>query len=218
VLSHARVAADAQARRRLVPIGLNAFLIGAGAGLVIPFMNLYFARRFACTSSQIGVYFSLAAVFTAIASLLGPALARHFGMLRTAVAAQLLSLPFLVTLGAEQQLAVAVAAFWMRASLMQASTPLVQAFVMEALPVSLRARSTSLITLVWNVGWATSATLSGLIIQRFGYDVPFYITAGLYALAASVFYVSFRGMPVGPPAPPMPESLEGRHGEGPLTE
>ncbi|TMQ74313.1 MAG: MFS transporter [Candidatus Eisenbacteria bacterium] len=218
VLSHARVAADAHAHRRLVPIGLNAFLIGAGAGLVIPFMNLYFARRFACTSAQIGLYFSLAAVFTAIASLLGPALARHFGMLRTAVAAQLLSLPFLVTLGAEQQLAVAVAAFWMRASLMQASTPLVQAFVMEALPVSLRARSTSLITLVWNVGWATSATLSGLIIQRLGYDVPFYITAGLYALAASVFYASFRGMPVGPPAPALPESLEGRHGEGPLTE
>ncbi|MEK7824571.1 MAG: MFS transporter [Candidatus Eisenbacteria bacterium] len=218
VLSHARVAADAAARRRLVPIGLNAFLIGAGAGLVIPFMNLYFARRFGCSSSQIGVFFSLAAVSTALASLLGPALARRFGMLRTAVAAQLLSLPFLVTLGAEQRLGIAVAAFWMRATLMQASTPLVQAFVMEALPTSLRARSTSLITLVWNCGWAVSATLSGVIIQRFGYDVPFYITAVLYALAATIFYLSFRGAPEGAPAPRLPEEVEGRHGEGPLTE
>jgi MFS family permease len=217
-LSHSRVAADAAARRRLVPIGLNAFLIGAGAGLVIPFMNLYFARRFACSSAQIGVFFSMAAVFTAAASLLGPALARRFGMLRTAVAAQLLSLPFLVTLGAEHQLGVAVAAFWMRATLMQASTPLVQAFVMEALPTSLRARSTSLITLVWNCGWAVSATLSGVIIQRFGFDVPFYITAVLYALAATTFYLAFRGAPEGAPRPRMPEEAEGRHGEGPLTE
>jgi MFS family permease len=218
VLSHARIAADAAARRKLVPIGLNAFLIGAGAGLVIPFMNLYFARRFGCSSSQIGVFFSLAAVFTALASLLGPALARRYGMLRTAVTAQVLSLPFLVTLGAEQQLGIAVGAFWMRATLMQASTPLVQAFVMEALPPSLRARSTSLITLVWNCGWAASATLSGVIIQRFGYDVPFYITAALYALAASTFYLSFRGAPEAAPAPRVPEEVEGRHGEGPLTE
>jgi MFS family permease len=184
-------------RGKLVPIGLNAFLIGAGAGLVIPFMNLYFANRFGCSSSQIGVFFSLAAVFTATASLLGPALARRFGMLRTAVAAQVLSLPFLVTLGAEDRLPVAVVAFWMRATLMQAATPLVQAFVMEALPQSLRARSTSLITLVWNCGWAFSATVSGIIIQRFGYHVPFYITAVLYATAATIFYRAFRRAPEG---------------------
>ena len=205
-------------RRRLVPIGLNAFLIGAGAGLVIPFTNLYFARRFDCTAAQIGVFFSFAAVFTAIASLLGPALARRFGKLRTAIGAQVLSLPFLVTLGAENRLAVAVGAFWIRASLMQAATPLVQSFVMEALPPSLRARSASLVTLVWNCGWAVSATLSGILIQRVGYHVPFYITATLYATAATIFYRAFRGAPEGAPPVCEPESLEGRHGEGPLTE
>jgi hypothetical protein len=37
-----------------------------------------------------------------------------------------LSLPFLITLGAEKHLATAVGAFWMRATLMQAATPLLQ--------------------------------------------------------------------------------------------
>ena len=36
-------------RRKLYPIALNALLIGIGAGLVIPFMNLYFATRFHCS-------------------------------------------------------------------------------------------------------------------------------------------------------------------------
>src|SRR5262249_2704599 len=70
---------------RLLPIALNAALIGLGAGLVIPFMNLYFKNRFGCSSAQIGVWFGVAQVCTAMASLSGPAVARRFGKLRTAV-------------------------------------------------------------------------------------------------------------------------------------
>ena len=194
VIRHAREGVG-HATRTLAPIAVNAFLIGAGAGLVIPFMNLYFAMRFQCSSAQIGVFFSIAAVITALAASIGPALARRFGKLRTATAMQLLSLPFLVTLGAERHLAVAVGAFWMRATLMQASTPLLNAFIMEALPPALRARCSSLNNTVWNAGWAASATLSGLIIQRFGYAVPFYITAMLYVSATLYFYSTFRGRP-----------------------
>jgi MFS family permease len=204
--------------RRLFPIALNAALIGAGAGLVIPFMNLYFKNRFHCASGQIGLFFAFAQVFTALASLLGPAVARRYGKLRTAVASELLSLPFLVTLGAESRLPVAVVAFWLRATLMQASTPLLQAFIMEALPPSLRARATSIINLVWNVGWAASASLAGLVIQRFGFAVPFYLTAMLYALAAVSFYVAFRGTPEHGVEPRVTEEAKGKRGEGPFTE
>ncbi|HYM80535.1 MAG TPA: MFS transporter [Candidatus Limnocylindria bacterium] len=203
---------------QLLPIGVNAFLIGAGAGLVIPFMNLYFAQRFDCSSGQIGVFFSVAQISTAIAALAGPAIARRFGKLRTATAAELLSLPFLVSLGAENHLGVAVAAFWLRATLMQASIPLASAFVMEVLPASLRARATSLMNLVWNIGWAASATLSGAVIQRFGYAVPFYATAVLYAIAATYFYLSFRRYPETGGDVKWPDEAKGVRGPGPVSE
>jgi MFS family permease len=206
------------AARQLAPIALNALLIGAGAGLVIPFMNLYFAARFRCSSQQIGFFFSLAQVFTAAASLLGPLFARRYGKLRTATASELLSLPFLVTLGAEQRLPIAVVAFWLRATLMQASSPLLQAFVMEALPPALRARSTSLNNMLWNAGWAVSATLAGTIIQHFGYAVPFYITAVLYGSAAVFFYASFRRNVEGVAPIKISEEAKGQRGEGPFTE
>src|SRR5262249_5365717 len=179
-------------RRMHLPIVVNAFLIGVGAGLVIPFMNLYFAGRFHCSTGQIGVFFSIAQVFTALAALLAPVAARRFGKLRAATGSELLSLPFLVTLGAENSLAIAVRAVWLRAPPMQSSTPPRPPVVVEALPPSLRARSTSLANLVWNGGWAVSATLAGVVIQRFGYAVPFYITAVLYFCAAATFYLSFR--------------------------
>ena len=204
--------------RQLGPIALNFFLIGVGAGLVIPFMNLYFATRFHCTSAQIGTFFSIAQIFTAAAALLGPALARRFGLLRTATASQLLSLPFLVTLGAERRLSIAVGAFWMRATLMQASTPLIQTFVMEKLPAALRARSTSLGNLLWNIGWASSATLAGVVIQKFGYDVPFYITAALYCIAAVTFYVAFRHHAASGAMPRVSEETKGLRGGGPTPD
>jgi MFS family permease len=181
--------------RPLLPIAFNFLLVGCGAGLVVPFMNLYFKNRFICSSAQIGLFFSIAALLTAFASLLGPAIARRFGTLRTAVSFELLSLPFLVTMGAKTGLTTAVAAFWMRATFMQAGTPLLHSFVMEALPPGLRARSSSINNLLFNVGWALSVGFAGVLIMRWGYAIPFYITTVLYATAAIQFYFSFRHLP-----------------------
>src|SRR5262245_297760 len=167
-LARERARLDPREQWRLLPIAVNSMLLGAGAGLVIPFMNLYFKNRFDCSSAQIGMFFSIAQIMTAVAMLTGPIVARRFGKLRTATSLQLLSLPFLVTLGAERRLETAVGAFWVRATLMQASTPLISAFVMETLPPALRARSASFTNLVWNIGWAISATLAGVLIVRFG--------------------------------------------------
>lgn len=217
-LARERAGLDPREQWRLLPIAVNAFLIGAGAGLVIPFMNLYFSNRFACSSAQIGVFFSVAQLMTATAMMIGPAVARRFGKLRTATASQILSLPFLVTLGAERRLETAVGAFWMRAMLMQASTPLIGAFVMETLPPALRARSASFTNLVWNLGWAVSATLSGVLILRFGYAVPFYVTAALYLGASLWLYRSFRHVVEGGHEPALSEEAKGLRGEGPLTE
>jgi predicted MFS family arabinose efflux permease len=178
-------------------------------------MNLYFKNRFQCSSAQIGLWFSIAQVCTAFAALSAPAVAKRFGKLRSAVGSELLSLPFLVTLGGERHLGVAVVAFWLRASFMQASTPLVQAFTMEVLPRELRARATSLTNMAWNIGWAASATLAGTVIEHFGTTTPFYITAALYLTAATTFFLAFRGTPeTGEPAARLSEEAKGLRGEG----
>jgi MFS family permease len=169
--------------------------IGLGAGLVIPFFNLYFAKRFGSSSAQIGFYFSVSQVFTALAVLAGPLLARRLGRVKTVVLMELLSLPFLVTLGAvENSLALAVLAFWMRASLMQMSSPIANAFTMEALPQRVRATANSLTSMSWNLAWALSTAFSGWMMQRYGYAVPYYLTAFCYAVSSVSYYLFFARM------------------------
>jgi len=72
--------------------------------------------------------------------------------------------------------------------------------------------------MVWNTGWAVSATLAGSIIQHFGYATPFYITAVLYATASVYFYLAFRGLPETGTPPRLSEEAKGLRGEGALTE
>jgi len=179
----------------LAKFGLIYLLIGTGAGLVIPFFNLYFSRRFNCTSGQIGVFYSGSQVLTALVALTGPWLAKRFGALRSVTWLQLASLPFLVTLGFERTLGVAVACFWARACLMQTASPLVNHFTMESVPADLRARTTGLTNMLWQLGWAASASLSGVLMMKYGYDYPYYLTAVLYGAAAILFYRMFRTRP-----------------------
>ncbi|MDQ7798093.1 MAG: MFS transporter [Candidatus Edwardsbacteria bacterium] len=168
------------------------FWIGLGAGLVIPFFNLYFAKRFGASSVQIGLYFSVSQIFTLAAVLVGPALAKRFGKVRTVVVMELLSLPFLISLGAEKILYLAVLSFWMRASLMQMSSPISSAFMMEIVPDDARATVNSIATMAWNLSWTFSTAFSGWAMQRYGYAMPYYLTAGCYAVSAVSFYLLYN--------------------------
>lgn len=168
------------------------FWIGLGAGLVIPFFNLYFSKRFGASSGQIGFYFAVSQVFTLAAVLAGPALARRYGKVRTVVAMELLSLPFLISLGAEKVLYIAVLSFWMRASLMQMSSPISSAFMMETVPEQARATVNSIATMAWNLSWTFSTAFSGWTMQHYGYAIPYYLTAGCYAISAVSFYLLYH--------------------------
>ncbi len=78
----------------------------------------------------------------------------------------------------------------------------------------MRARATTLINLVWNIGWGVSAVLAGTIIERFGYATPFYLTAVLYAIAAALFWSAFHRMPDSRGDVRLSEEAKGLRGDG----
>jgi MFS family permease len=191
---HARSWRDyvfARDRGLVFRLTLPSFVIGLGAGLTIPFLNLYFRDRFDCSAADIGLYFSVSQVLMMGGFLAGPILARRFGHAATVVGTELLSMPFFLVLAVTDHLGLAVAAFWMRGALMNMNNPVVAAFAMEAVPDDQRTVTNSVRSFAWNSAWMVSSVVGGWLIEHHGYAPGMYATMGLYLVAAALFWSFF---------------------------
>ena len=159
-------------------------LIGLGAGLVIPFLNIYFSNRFTLDSASIGKIFSVGQLFTVVGFLLGPLLAKKFGLIRTVASSQILSIPFFFILAFTGFLPAAIFAFWFRGSLMNMAWPLYNNFAMEKVDPEHHAGTNSLLSLSWNIAWMFSSFLGGKIIEHHGFIPVMMITIVLYAFVS----------------------------------
>ena len=171
-----------------IKLGAPQFLTGLGAGLVIPFLNIYFANRFQLDSASIGRIFSIGQVFTVIGFLAGPVLAKRFGLLKTVAFSQIASIPFFLVLAFSYYLPGAVIAFWFRGSLMNMSWPLFNNFAMEKVAPEYQAGTNSLMSLFWNISWMLSSFAGGRLIEHYGFTPVMLITIALYI---SVFFALF---------------------------
>jgi MFS family permease len=176
----------------LTRIAFPKFLTGLGAGLIIPFLNLYFRNRFHLASNAIGGIFAVAQTLTVLGFLTGPSMARRFGMIRAAVATELLSTPFFLVMAFTDQLWMAVGAFWFRGALMNMNQPISDNFAMEMAGRDQHAVTNSVTAMVWNAAWMISAQFGGRLIELHGFRTPILITVGLYATAAITYLTLFH--------------------------
>ena len=178
--------------RTMLRLTVPHFLIGMGAGLVIPFLNLYFLNRFHLESDAIGRIFSLGALFTAVGFLIGPVMAKKVGLIRTVVITQALSIPFFLVLAFSQNLTLSVAAFMLRGSLMNMAWPMYNNFAMEMVTENQQAGTNSVMSLAWNASWMVSANIGGYIIQNYGFTVVMLVTVALYATSTTSAWALFN--------------------------
>jgi len=171
-----------------------SMLIGLGAGLIIPFMNLYFHDRFGLDETAIGVLYAVMQGFMVVGNLFGPAVSRRLGLVGGVVATQLASVPFMLALGLSGCLPLVIASFFLRSTLMNMNQPLSSHFAMEVVRERDHAVTNSLLALSWFVAWAISADIGGAMIERSGYTTPILIAAGLYVLASLLYWYFFRGV------------------------
>lgn len=166
-------------------------LVGLGAGLVIPFMNLYFKNEYALGSERIGFFFSIMQVFLFIGMILAPYLSKRFGMIKSIVMTELFSIPFMLILAISRNLPLAVVAFIMRGTLMNMNLPISANFEMELVKPQEQAFTNAISTLAWQGAWTISALVGGWIIERYSFAFSFYITIIAYLLSAITYYIFF---------------------------
>jgi MFS family permease len=191
--SHDKLEADPRVAFRL---GFPLAVIGLGAGLTIPFINLYFESRFDFGPSAVSVVFSVAQVFTVLAFLASPLLARRFGGVRTVVACQLLSIPFFLVMALTVSPTLAIGAFLARHALMNMAGPVNSQFAMEVVPAHKRVLTNGLREIAWNGAFFVGTTVGGWVISRRlvgdGYTASMFATIGLYIAGSVIFYAFWR--------------------------
>ncbi|MCK4667888.1 MFS transporter [Candidatus Dependentiae bacterium] len=175
----------------LFKITLPAFIVGMGAGMIIPFMNLYFKDRIKLEINQIGIIFSITQLFMFLGILLGPPLAKKFGKIRTVVITQFLSIPFMLILAFFNQYFLVALAFFMRAAFMNMAQPLTTAFAMELVPKNEQEITNSTLMVAWTFSLAISTAIGGKLIATSGFTIPLIIASGLYVLSSMFYFLFF---------------------------
>jgi MFS family permease len=188
----------------LTKLILPMLITSIGAGMIMPFMNVFFRHVYHQPDPVIGTLFAWGSLAMGVGLLIAPPLAERMGKIQLVVVTQALSIPFLIILGFAPVFWMSALAYYVRLALMNMSSPVYQTFVMEHVEPSARATVASLVSMAWNFGWAFSPSISGWMQVTYGFGPPYLATIFLYTVSIFLYWVFFwRGLKK-PQAIPIP--------------
>jgi MFS family permease len=177
--------------RLLGKLVLPMLVTSIGAGLIMPFMNVFYRVVYNQPDPVIGTMFAWGSLAMGIGLLAAPVLAERYGKIQVVVVSQALSVPFLIVLGFAPWFWLSAGAYYIRLALMNMSSPVYQTFVMESVDSDARATVASLTSMAWSFGWAFSPSISGSLQVSYGFGPPFIGTIALYIVAITMYWVFF---------------------------
>ncbi|MFN4182158.1 MAG: MFS transporter, partial [bacterium] len=90
---------DKEEKKRVFFVCIPNFLIGLGAGFLIPFFNLFFKLEHHTSDETLGMIFAVTSLFTGTGSLLVPLFSRHFGRIPVILTTQGIAIILLFPIG-----------------------------------------------------------------------------------------------------------------------
>jgi len=180
-------------RKPLLQLIAVQLTISCGAGLIMPFVNVFYRIEFGASDAVLGTAFAVSSLTIVFAGLMMPLLVKRFGNVWAIAVTQLVSLPFLLVMGFAPWLWISIAGYLVRTALMNMSTPTFNALSMGVVSPSLRPLAASLVSLSWNGGWALSSFISGHVQEATGFSPLFLAMMGFYLLSPVLIIVFFRG-------------------------
>ncbi|HLG64264.1 MAG TPA: MFS transporter [Ktedonosporobacter sp.] len=166
-------------------------LIGLGAGLFIPYFNIYFVQHLGASSALFGLIDGAANALNAVLTLVAPWLALRIGKVNTIAVTRLLSIPVMLVVGLTSILPLAAVFYPLRQGMMDMSAGILQVFSMEAVPRQHRGLANSSYQAAFQIAWALTAPIGGLIIANLGFAPVFIGAAILYLLAIALLWGRF---------------------------
>ncbi len=175
-------------------------LISIGAGLTIPFVNLFFNSIFGFTSSDYSLLGSFTALLVFMFSLLVPTLRKKYGYWMTIVVVQTLAIICLIVMAMTEMYAsysyavlIAVGAYILRQPLMHMAHPASNELMMNYVGKNNQELISALSSSLWSASWFFSAKIfEWLRILDYRYSEIFLITAFLYAIGVVLYAFLIR--------------------------
>jgi MFS family permease len=171
-----------------------------GAGLIMPFMNVFFRQIHHQTDDMIGLVFAFGSLAMGLGMVAAPPLVERFGKVQLYALSRGLSLPFMILLGISPWFGLAALAYNARIMLMNMAGPVYQNFVMEEVEAQMRPVAASMLTVCGSLGWGVSSIISGWLQVNYGFG-PAFVGAGIgYGLGVfSAWWFFLRRPRIGKP-------------------
>ena len=171
-------------------------IIAIGAGLTIPFINLFFFHNFEIDSSGFAVIGGVASVLVAVLALLVPNLKSKLGFKKGITYTQSIAVVALVALATTEffndhwwALPLAVMCFWIRTPLMNMAAPMTSELTMNYVGSKNQEMLSAIMAAIWSGSWFFSSQIFRFLkSEGLPYSYIFYITAVLYAFGVFMYY------------------------------
>ncbi len=183
--------------KALVPV----LVIATGAGLTIPFINLFFARVHDLSTSTISLWNFVASVFVAFAALLVPKIKNGIGYKMAIPLTQSFAVISLVLMATTEwythlpwAAAIAIGCYLLRQPLMNMAGPMTSEVGMKYVGKKNQEMTSALLAAIWSGSWfiSTRFIFGTLRDSGWNYVSIFLITAALYAVGVLLYVLLIR--------------------------
>jgi hypothetical protein len=176
---------------------IPTLIIAVGAGLTIPFINLFFFHNFKIDSSGFAVIGGVASILVAILALLVPNLKSRLGFMKGITYTQSIAVIALVALATTEFLndywwamPLAVFFYWVRTPLMNMAAPMTSELTMNYVGLKNQEMLSAIMAAIWSGSWFFSSQIFRYLkSEGLPYAHIFYITAALYAFGVFMYYL-----------------------------
>lgn len=174
-------------------VSLPMLTFGFTGGLTFPFYNLFFRSRFALPDEAVGTILSIGWMGMALLPLTNLWWERRFGRVwALGLMLSIASVAFWI-MGMAPVVSISVIAFTIAISFRNVLLTLYQPLLFDHLPVALHNLASSMINVMWNLGWFGATLISGFWQKTYGFGFIFnVVTAGVFLTAVSVVWIFYN--------------------------
>jgi hypothetical protein len=179
-------------KKVLVKLCIPMALFGLGAGLIVPFFQVWFRWRFETRIEDISILWSFTQYLWAAAFLMTPVIAERRGSVKSITLIHTGAIISLLAIPVSPTFFFVAIAYITRMVLMNSTWPIFQSYSLGHVPPQHHSLTLSSIQFSFNSMKAITPLIAGYLFE-ISLEIPFFITAALYIVGTISFYIFFRG-------------------------